>query len=75
MSDFKKVKLTNTNLEGARGIFTKSGHVTLNPGETRDVELSQAELDDLPEHFTLGKEGEKEVAAKEAEVEKTEAKK
>lgn len=45
---FTSVNLTNTDV-GPRGIFTKTGQVVLNPGESKDVELDQFELDALPE--------------------------
>ena len=36
------MKITNTQ-KGARGVNTKDGPVLIEPGETADVELSEAE--------------------------------
>lgn len=53
MSDkFAKVHLTNT-AKGPRGIAAKGGIVLLEAGESRDLEVSPAELEDLPEHFKV----------------------
>lgn len=43
MAEFQKVTLTNT-AKGPRGANTREGLVMLEPGESRRVELSEAEL-------------------------------
>lgn len=50
MADSKKIKLTNS-ASAPRGIHTLSGYVELAPGESRDVELSAGEADNLPDYF------------------------
>lgn len=62
---FSKVSLTNTD-KGPRGIAAKGGVVLLEAGQTMEVEVEQAELDDLPEHFKTGKSAAK-ASAKEAD--------
>lgn len=62
---FSKVSLTNTD-KGPRGIAAKGGVVLLEAGQTMEVEVEQAELDDLPEHFKTGKSAAK-ASSKEAE--------
>lgn len=49
---FVKVTLTNTD-KGSRGIAAKGGIALLGAGETVEIEVPQAELDDLPEHFKV----------------------
>lgn len=45
-------ELTNTD-KGPRGIHTVDGLVMLEPGETRSLDIAEAELVDLPGYFAI----------------------
>lgn len=47
------VEITNTD-RGPRGVNSADGLVMLDPGETKAVDLSAAELADLPGYFVAG---------------------
>lgn len=49
-----EVEITNT-ARAMRGINATEGLVMLAPGETRPLDVPEAELVDVPEYFTVGK--------------------
>ena len=46
-------EITNTD-KGPRGLHTVDGLVMLEPGETRSLDLPEAEIRDLASHFAIG---------------------
>jgi hypothetical protein len=59
-------KLTNTTEKELRGIFTQEGYVTLKPGESRVVDVADADLKANADYFKAEKASEKDANEQEA---------
>lgn len=61
-------KLTNTTKAERRAIFTQEGYVTIEPGQSRVVDVDEADLKANADYFKAEKASQKDADAQEAEA-------